>query len=619
MPGLVGIIKLENEKKDHVKLLSGMCQSVKHETWYKIDTHITKTAGLARVHLGIFNPEPQPIFNEDRTLCILMEGEIYDYQDLKKELILKGHQFSIDNDPEFIIHLFEEYGEQCVHKLNGSFTLVIWNEKSQKLMILNDRYGLRPLYYALHDECLLFGSEVKSILQDETFERIVDDKTVAEFFSYGYIVGNKTLFREIKLIPPASMITYEKGQISIEKYWDFKFKEEYEDYPEDYYVKESSRLIMQAVKRQMKGNHRIGVPLSGGFDSRTIVASIDKEHYPIHTFTFGRRNSYDVDFAQMIADQLGTVHHFFEFEPDDLASYAQMAVFLTDGMKNCIHAHRMQTYNEMRQYIDVTLSGWIGDSTIGRNRDIFNVIEDDYELFKGVVFYHTPADLLSNLFKDEYYQLIDKNLEMSKNHILQIGRESNIKYPGNRFMYINLKERQRRFSLMGHILVRSSLEVRTPFSDYDFIDFNLKIPPKLKIRNRLYKKVILTMFPHLANIPNQKTGRLISLSVFQDRIYNILQLFKTNMNMLCKRIFKTELFADPRDFARYDDWMRNNKRLREYIFSILMDERVSKRPYFNQEYIKEILDDHMSGKRNYSELIGRLMTFELWNRLFIDK
>ena len=155
MPGLIGIISTQNENSNIENLLSKMCQSIKHEEWHKIDSHISKSAGLGRVHLGIFNPEPQPIFNEDKTLCILMDGEIYDYENLKQELIHKGYKFSIGNDPEFILHLYEEYGKDLVHKLNGSFTLVIWDEKLKKLIIINDRYGIRPLYYSEHNGYLV--------------------------------------------------------------------------------------------------------------------------------------------------------------------------------------------------------------------------------------------------------------------------------------------------------------------------------------------------------------------------------------------------------------------------------------------------------------------------------
>jgi asparagine synthase (glutamine-hydrolysing) len=619
MSGLVGIVSTHNENNNTEDLLSKMCRAVRHEEWYKTDTYVNKTVGLGRVHLGIFNPEPQPIFNEDKTLCVMMEGEIYDYQDMKEELISKGRNFSVNNDPEFILHLYEDCGKDFVHKLNGSFTLIIWDEKSQELLMINDRYGLRPLYYAERDGYLLLGSEVKAILQDEKFERIVDDRSVADFFSFGYILGTKTFFKGIELLPPASILTCSAGQISIEQYWDFNFNEEYEDQSEEYYIKNLSKLILQAVERQMNGTHRIGVPLSGGFDSRTIVASISKKHYPIHTFTFGKPNCNDAKFAQMVADKLGTDHHFFEFKPDDLASYAEKAVYLTDGMLNCVHAHRMQTYDAAREFMDIALVGWIGDSMIGSGYltdDLAN-IEDNFQIFKYLSMY-IPINLFRYLFNDNYFSVVEKNLKYSRNYILQIGRDVDFKLPSNRLMYYNLKERQRRFTSMGLILVRNSLEVRTPFSDYDLIDFSLKIPPTFKIKKRLYKKVISTMFPHFEKVPYQATGLPLTTSKFQMKIHFFSRLPRKIINKISKKFFRLEFFGNTKPYADYEGWMKNNKKLREYILSILLDERALARPYFNPNCIKKILDLHMSGKKNYSELIGLLLTFELWNRQFLD-
>jgi asparagine synthase (glutamine-hydrolysing) len=351
--------------------------------------------------LGIFNPEPQPIFNQDKTLFIMMEGEIYDYQDMKQELISKGHKFSVDNDPEFILHLYEEYGKDQVHKLNGSFIVVIWDEIAQKLLIINDRYGLRPLYYTEHNGYLLFGSEVKAILQDETLKRIVDDRSVADFFSFGYILGDKTFFRGIELLPPASLLTYNGGHISIEHYWDFNFNESYGDYPEEYYSEKLSKLLLQAVERQMNGNHKVGVPLSGGIDSRTIVASIAKKYYPIHTFTFGKRNCDDARFAQMVANKLGTNHHFFELKPDDLASYAEKAVYITDGMKNCVHAHVSNILSGIDQKVAVVFDGMQG---IGYRQILDGASSALYEANDGKILLQllNPLENVDQLFSEFY-------------------------------------------------------------------------------------------------------------------------------------------------------------------------------------------------------------------------
>jgi asparagine synthase (glutamine-hydrolysing) len=614
MPGLVGIVSSKSKNTVIEELLPMMCQSIKHETWHKTDAYVSKAVGLGRIHLGIFNPEPQPIFNEDKTLCIIMDGEIYDYQNAKQELISQGHRFSINNDPEFILHLYEEYGKDFVHKLNGSFTLIIWCEKSRNLLIINDRYGLRPLYYTERNGYLIFGSEVKAILQDQTFERKVDDRAVVDFFSFGYILGSKTFFQGIELLPPASIMTYDTDKVSIEHYWSFNFNEEHKEYPEEYYIEKLSELILQAVKRQMKGKHRIGVPLSGGLDSRTTVASIPKKYYPVHTFTFGKPNCRDAIIAKKVANKLGAVHHFFELKPSDLVSDAEKAVYITDGMLNCIHAFRIQTYTEMREFIDVGLSGLAGDLIIGGSyltNEILTAKNDNefthavYNIMMG----EFNEEFISGLFDKTYYKSISYTVFESFKQLLQ---NYNNKLYANRSDHFFLHlSRVTRFTINGLVIMHNQLEYRCPFYDNDFIDFIVTIPVNLRVNSRIYRKTLKRMFPDISHIPWQKTGLPITPTNWQIRIHERLKDFKERIN----RITGGRFPKDTKHFADYDNWMRNDKKLRGYILNILLDKRTLERHYFNQKQIKEILDSHMNGEKNYSELIGRLLTFELWHRI----
>ena len=618
MVGLTGIVATQKGDIDLKKLSSLMCQKIKHHECHKTELYVNNGIGMGRVHLGIFNPEPQPIFNEDRSICIIMDGEIYDTQDIKTDLISRGHIFSIDNDPELILHLYEERGNAFVDKLNGCFSLAIWNEKLKKLIIANDRYGSRPIYYSNSNGYLLFGSEIKAILQDETFERKVDDRSVAEFFSFGHILGNKTFFLGIELLPPASIMAYDHGKVSIEQYWDFEFNKKYEDNTEDYYIEKSSKLLSQAVERRMKGNKRMGVMLSGGLDSRTIVASIQKKHYPIHTITHGEPGCNDVRFAHMIATKLGTIHHFFEFKPEDIIKYSENFVYLTDGMINIAHGQRMQTYSEAAEFSDVVLHGWLGDATTGALLQGFLIdfikFEDNLTLFDRVC-EKLPDNLIGNLFSDDYFPKTEKNLNLSKNYILRRGE--NIKLPENRLMYYDLKEYNRRIMISGFILIRNSLEFRIPFSDDDYIDFFSSIPPKFMHEQRFYKEMILKMFPDLKNVPYQGTGLPLYRSIFQ---IHIIKLSKQFSNHITRRLFNFQIFSNNNiNIADYGEWIRNDKKLKEYILNILLDQKTVERPYFNQKVIKKILYLHMNRKKDYSNLIGLLITFELWNRKFIDE
>lgn len=246
-----GIIVISDRNGVDESLLDRMCNSIQHEDWYRIDKQIAKQFAFARVHLGITITEPQPIINEDKTLCIFMDGEtFFDIED-KKDLELKGYEFKVNNDPEFCLHLYEEYGERFVEKLNGSYVLAILNLKDQNVLVVNDRYGLRPHYFTWQGDKFLFAPEVKAILQDRVVEKEIDEVAVAEFFTFGYVFGNKTYFKDIQLLLPASILKLDENGLSCKVYWNF-YVPKIKKRPMDEYVNESIHLFKQSVKRRMR-------------------------------------------------------------------------------------------------------------------------------------------------------------------------------------------------------------------------------------------------------------------------------------------------------------------------------------------------------------------------------
>jgi len=209
-----GICCLAGEGSSQHQLQS-MAESIKHEDWHLVNIYSAPFCGIARVHLGIFNPEPQPIFNEDENLLIFMDGKIYDYEDKKRDLQRRGHSFRFtNNDAEFCLHLYEELGKDFVKQLNGTFAIVICDIKQQKLLIVNDRYGLRPLYYVTGSNRLLVASEVKALLQVEP-KLELNDEAVADWFSFSKLLGNKTFFKDINVLSPASILEYRDGKLNI--------------------------------------------------------------------------------------------------------------------------------------------------------------------------------------------------------------------------------------------------------------------------------------------------------------------------------------------------------------------------------------------------------------------
>lgn len=613
MPGLAGVFRLSNGDIDVNALLTKMSQEMMREDWYTIDTFVDKSIGMARVSLGIFNPEPQPIFNEDKTLWIMMDGEIYDYENLKEVLVAKGHKFRIDNDPEFVLHLYEEYGKEFVRSLNGSFVLAIFDYKTQKLLIANDRYGLRPLYYDVHNGYLLFASEMKAILKDDSFERVVDERAVSDFLLFRVILGIKTFFRDIKRLPPASIMSYNSNKISIENYWDFNFQED-KEHPEEYYVQQLSKLIQQAVKRQLKGDHKIGVSLSGGHDSRLLLATAVREFPSTCAYTWGEVSCNDAKFAQLVARKLDIQHLFLEYKPTDFISFLEKGVYLTEVILDVDSLGMVGRLKEIKEFLDVEVNG-VGDPAIrgvGIARKI-NSCENEEDLYMAL-YNFLAINLPDNLFNKEYYQRIR---ESSQNSLKELLDKYNDKPFSNKAIHFLMREVFPSYEHSDFQIKNHQFERRTPYLDNDLIDFAQKIPVSLRDESYIWSEMFVRLFPDLAEIPLQSTGLPVKASKFSMNIYKIyliyfINLFKKGIARLCG------ISAKSNRLANYDRWFRENKEIQKYIKDILLSQKAKSRGYLNSEAVQRILEEQFTGRKDNWKLITRLVTLEIWHKIFID-
>ncbi|MFQ6002276.1 MAG: asparagine synthetase B family protein, partial [Candidatus Zixiibacteriota bacterium] len=331
MPGIAGIIDLEG-KCEAGERITKMLSLMRHEPWYRVEHFHQKPAALGRASLGIIHPYPQPVFNEDRSLCLVMSGEIYHYRDDFVQSIIKDHGTESDNHPKLILHLLEKKETQIIRSLNGSFVLALWDFKRNLLTIVNDRYGLRPLYYFWQDHLLIFASEMKSILTSPQVKKEIDNQALAEFFSFNFILGEKTLFKHIKVLNPASILTFQGGALNITRYWEPVLRNNAHGFNQKEAIGKAHYLLLQAVKRQMEDKKSKGCYLSGGLDSRTILGAVSQLGFKIPTFTFGRMDCDDQKGAELISKTLGMENHFFEVSPDYLRYWSRTGVWLTEGM-----------------------------------------------------------------------------------------------------------------------------------------------------------------------------------------------------------------------------------------------------------------------------------------------
>ncbi|GAI98364.1 unnamed protein product, partial [marine sediment metagenome] len=274
----------------------------------------------------------------------------FDYQEQKLKLIHNGHKFKFkNNDAEYCLHLYEEMQEKAFKELNGSFCFAIYNLATHELLLVNDRFSSYSLFYYLTDKgTLLFGTQLSSIVQSFEVPRELNISSIFEFFTFQRCLGTKTFYKDINVLPPATVLGYREGNIFLNSYWERRYKEE--KHPEKYYVDKLAGALKKSVERRTKGNHRFGILLSGGLDSRTILAASDKK---MVCFTVGDFGNREVKLAKRITKAKDCTHIFLKRELDHYANLVDKAVEIGDGMQSFMHAHFIGFFDQIQKKCDI--------------------------------------------------------------------------------------------------------------------------------------------------------------------------------------------------------------------------------------------------------------------------
>jgi asparagine synthase (glutamine-hydrolysing) len=614
MPGIIGFVSNNSTEEE---LLDRMIDSIKHKEWQQIDKHVESPFSIARVHLGIFNPEPQPIFNEDKTLCIFMYGKIYGYEE-EMEKLKDKHNFIYNNDPEFCLHAYEEYGKEFVKKLNGSFDIVICNFRKKELIILNDRYGLHPFYYTINNGKLLFASEIKAILQDETFKKELNDETIADFFAFGEIFGNKTFFNGIEVMPPASIFTYDGKNISTEQYWDPNYEPDYNK-SEDEFVDELIKSVKKAMEIRMKDNLCYGIALSGGLDSRVVLGAINKERRKdIVTFTFGIPGCDEAKIAEVVSKVAGTKHIFIPIDPNEvLTPYPEKTIYCTEGEFPIHISHQAFALERINHYVDVSFDGLAGALLSGGflSKQVLRAksYEELLEILNRRRFFSDYV--MKKLFTDDYYDKIkDMPFQSVKSSLDKTAGHSVSRY--DCFM---LKNREKRLNTKGGVeIIRNMVKQVTPMFDNNFFDIIQRIPPELRFQHRIYRKFLKKLAPELARIPYNTTMIRADAPLILWKIASFYQFAKGIFERQIWWISRGRIYlANKRHYAPVDEWLRVNQSWRKFARDTLLSVSAFIKDFCRQEFIKTLIEEHESGKANHFNKINYLITFELFLQMFV--
>ncbi|MCR4405515.1 MAG: asparagine synthetase B [Anaerolineae bacterium] len=619
MAGIFGIYDPEMAREHLIDLALRMQSVITHQSWYQGRTVAQPPLAAGRVGLGIVNPQPQPASNEDETVLVWMDGEIYDFQrqELSRRLQAAGHRLEGKGDAELLAHLYEDEGEDCFYNLDGTFAVAIFDNHLNKLLIGVDRDASRQLYFYTCDNRFLFASEVKAILQDHRVPRRLDEQGLVEFFTFRHPLGERTLIRDVRFLPAGCLVVFCNGQAQVRRYWEPVVVDDFSRSREEY-LAELEAGLRWALERQLYDDRPIGEMLSGGLDSRLLAGMIPPqrmEHF--HTFSRGPLECWDVRFGTLVARAIGSQHHIFELKPDFLPPLARQGVWLTDGLMTVMDIYELSSIELVKSCVDVVFLGLgRGCGILGgvelskRLLEARNLDEAAQEFFARQGTY-IPQDMQARLLSGQLY----KNTQGAAFETFRQMLEScQADTPAGQVEVFCIQCRWPRSANYGPFLARTQVETRHPYNDNDFSDLACRVPARWRLKRQMEIALLKRVRPDLARIPYDYTGLPASVSTPTVMfIQRGLYYMRRRASYLTRGWIPA---GTERERANYPVWFRTS--LRKWLEGILLDRRTLGRGYLNEAFLRQMIRDHMNGRRDYSIQFGLLLTFELWNRLFID-
>lgn len=629
MCGICGYIDFENTSRADIGILRRMAGTLFHRGPDDEGFFVHQNVGFGFRRLSIIDLKTghQPISNEDETVVIIFNGEIYNFVELRKGLIRSGHIFKTRSDTEVLVHLYEDMGERLVDAINGMFAFAIWDGKNKKIFCARDRCGKKPFYYAYVNDRFIFASEPKAILANPFSDREISLNSLSKYLAYEYVPTPHTIYKDIKRLPPGHKLTLSLAtkDMDIQQYWDFRFDKGPLTSPpmdEDYYCKNIRMLLKTAVHRRLVSDVPLGVFLSGGVDSTAVVSLMAEMVAPkqIKTFSIGfEEQSFDESsYARRVADIFGTTHHEKVLTAEDMLNIVDEVVSKSD--EPFADASIMPTYllsKFTREYVTVALGGDGGD-----------------ELFAGYPTF--KAHILANVYNKIPFLIRDKIIPYFINMLPVSDKNFSLDFQAKRFIYaarekselrnqmwlgsFNPQEQKNLFT--EHAL--HSLEPKDVYSDiYTFCD-NLRGLAEIDKIIYLYTKFylpddILTKVDR-ASMYNSLEVRSPFLDTDLIQFVNKIPWHLKIKGLSGKYIFKKAMegkipkFVTERRKKGFGipvaKWIRGE--LKNRFLDAFSKKRIRQQGLFEYSYVKRLLDEHLSGKVDHRKKLWTLFMFQMW-------
>jgi asparagine synthase (glutamine-hydrolysing) len=603
-------------------LLEAMCARLEHRGPDARGIHRSGPAGLGIQRLRVIDIETgdQPVFNEDGTVAVVLNGEIYNFRELRARLRRSGHRFATKGDTEVIVHLYEEEGPDCVRSLDGMFALAVWDEPRRQLLLARDRLGKKPLFYSQRTGALTFASELNALMADPEIPRDLDYAALDSYLAYGYVPAPLSAFRSVRKLEPASTLLVRDGDAKIRSYWRL----DYSSKPDCTPTEAAERVreeVGRAVRSRMVADVPLGAFLSGGIDSSAVVAAMaEASTEPVRTFSIGFATDTarfnELPRARLVAERFATEHHEFVVEPSAVDLLPEVVDRYGEPFADSTAIPSLYLAELARRHVTVALNGDGGDESFGgysryranmllgrlarapralrraaaaagRLLPASGRIDSTLNRARRIALslplepqarYFAYAADLDRLPRDELYtpELSEQvDGAVAADFVARAWEDSSGDALLDRMLEVDV-----RTYLPGDLLVKidvatmaHSLEARSPLLDHRLMQLAASLPPDQKVRGAETKIALRAAMR--GTVPDE---------ILDGR----------------KQGFEVPLA----------EWLRGD--LRDLVGDVLLGQQATERGYFRQQRVRQLVDDHLAGKRDNSRGLWTLLVFELW-------
>jgi asparagine synthase (glutamine-hydrolysing) len=602
-------------------LLQQMCAAIRHRGPDDEGIHVDAGVGIGMRRLSIIDLATghQPIHNEDRTIWVVFNGEIYNYRALRAELETRGHRFYTATDTETIVHAYEEWGEAAFGRLRGMFGIAVWDSRHRVLLLARDRVGIKPLHYAVVNGRLYFGSEIKSILVAADVAPRIDPAALDHYLTFLYSPADTSIFAGVEKLPPGHLLRWERGLLQVRRYWELPV-EVCQPASESEAVEALREVLRDAVRSHLMSDVPLGAFLSGGVDSSLVVGLMaEASDRPVKTFSIGfDEPRYDeLEHARVVARHFGTDHHEFVVKPDALAIVDDLIGHFDEPFGDSSAVPTWYVSEMARRHVTVVLSGDGGDELFGgyeRYRPHPRVAAFDRwappgsRALAGLLWPRLPhgatgknflrrvardpagryLDQMAFFQADERRALLSADLQhrvdsdaVEQRFLRRFARFAALPWDAQ-MMAVDIETYlpEDILTKVDRMSMAHSIESRVPLLDNEVVEFAARLPASMKIRNGRLKHILKEAADGILPPPiltRRKQGFGVPLAV----------------------------------------WFRGG--LRELFSDVLLSPRSRQRGYFEPRFIERLVREHVSGRRDHTLRLWSLVVFELWHRQYIDR